>query len=272
MRWSCSSVSEDTDLTIASTQNPRIKWVRRLQADNAFRIKEQLMIVEGETIIREVWRRRPGDVHCVLISERHQTADRPMPHWVVSEAISQHVSGLAHSDGWLAVLHRPPWGDRPGPQDRLVIIDGVQSPRNVGAIMRSAIAFGFTGAIIGAGTGDPYHPEGLRGMVGHYDAIPLYPDHPDMRHHLRNLGVQWVALDPYATQRMDQLTLRPGLVAVIAGSEGKGLSPEWEAVLSDRDRYRIPIHVVDSLNVGVATGIACYHVHQVLGTPSTTGC
>ena len=252
-------------MIIASTQNPRIKWVRRLQTDNAFRVTEQLMIVEGETIIRELWHRRPHDLRCVLISERHLGADRPMPHWVVSDAMSQHVSGLAHPDGWLAVMTRPAWGDRPGPHDRLVVLDGIQSPRNVGAIMRSAIAFGFTGAIIGAGTGDPYHPEGLRGMVGHYDALTLYPDHPRIRQCLRDGQVQWVALDPYATQSIDQLTLHQGLVAVLAGSEGRGISATWAAELSAANRYRIPIQVVDSLNVGVATGIACYHVDRVLG-------
>jgi len=252
------------DLIISSTQNPRIKWIRHLQVDPSFRVSEQVMVVEGETIIREIWQRRPEDVRCVLVTDRHMTAKIPMPHWVVSEAIGRHVSGLANPDGWVAVLARPAWGDRPGPDDRLVVFDGIQSPRNVGAIMRSAIAFGFTGAILGAGTGDPYHPDALRGMVGHYDALTWYRDSPALRQHLRDLRVQWVALDPYATQSIEQLTLQKGLVGVLAGSEGRGLSAGWAAEVLDANRYRIPIQVVDSLNVGVATGIACYHINRVL--------
>jgi TrmH family RNA methyltransferase len=130
---------------------------------------------------------------------------------------------------------------------------GIQDPGNLGAILRSAAAFGFQEALLGPGCADPFHPKALRGSMGAAFLLPLrraaalVPD-----------GGRWFALDggPGA-MTLAEADLREPL-RLWVGNEGHG----WAEVALPEgvQRLAIPIRGVESLNAAVAAGIACYEV------------
>ena len=142
--------------------------------------------------------------------------------------------------------------DPAGPlADRVLGAWGIQDPGNLGALFRSAAAFGFQEVLLGPGCADPFHPRALRGSMGAAFLLPsrrvqaLQPD-----------AGRWVALDG-----------GPGAVALAAadlraplrlwvGNEGHG----WAGVDLPPEvvRVAIPTQGVESLNAAVAAGIACY--------------
>ena len=137
--------------------------------------------------------------------------------------------------------------------DRVIGAWGIQDPGNLGAILRSAAAFGFQEALLGPGCADPFHPKALRGSMGAAFLLPLrrveafQPDHG-----------HWVVLDggPGALP-LAQADLTDPL-RLWVGNEGHG----WQGVALPAavTRLAIPIQGVESLNAAVAAGIACYEV------------
>ena len=130
---------------------------------------------------------------------------------------------------------------------------GIQDPGNLGAILRSAAAFGFQEALLGPGCADPFHPKALRGSMGAAFLMPVRRVeslNPDAGH--------WFALDggPGAVALAEANLSEP--LRLWVGNEGRG----WQGVELPEgvQRLAIPIQGVESLNAAVAAGIACYEV------------
>ena len=130
---------------------------------------------------------------------------------------------------------------------------GIQDPGNLGAILRSAAAFGFQEALLGPGCADPFHPKALRGSMGAAFLMPMRRVeslNPDAGH--------WFALDggPGAVALAEANLSEP--LRLWVGNEGRG----WQGVELPEgvQRLAIPIQDVESLNAAVAAGIACYEV------------
>lgn len=130
---------------------------------------------------------------------------------------------------------------------------GIQDPGNLGAILRSAAAFGFQEVLLGPGCADPFHPKSLRGAMGAAFLLPLRRVDA-----LRPEGGRCYALDggPGAVP-LAQAELS-GPLRLWVGNEGHG----WQGMaLPDFvQRLAIPIQGVESLNAAVAAGIACFEV------------
>jgi TrmH family RNA methyltransferase len=134
---------------------------------------------------------------------------------------------------------------------------GIQDPGNLGAILRSAAAFGFQEALLGPGCADPFHPKALRGSMGAAFLLPLRRVdtlQPDPGH--------CYALDgsPGAIPLADADLSEP--LRLWVGNEGHG----WQGVDLPKgiQRLAIPTEGVESLNAAVAAGIACYEVARRL--------
>ncbi len=139
-----------------------------------------------------------------------------------------------------------------GPLARRVIgAWGIQDPGNLGAILRSAAAFGFQEVLLGPGCADPFHPKALRGSMGAAFLLPLRRVEalvPDEGH--------WYALDgvPGALPLAEADLSEP--LRLWVGNEGHG----WQGVTLPQAirRLAIPTQGVESLNAAVAAGIACF--------------
>jgi tRNA G18 (ribose-2'-O)-methylase SpoU len=173
--------------------------------------------------------------------------------------VRRMVTGLGVPHPIVALFRRPP---RPTPHDllatcrRLVIVEGVDNPSNVGAIVRNAAALGWDGLLLDHTSADPLARRALRVAMGtafalrHARSSSLAAD----LQAAQGLTLYSLTPDP-AAQPID--TVVPGPRAgVIIGSERAGIS---DTILAFTTPVRIPMAAgVDSLNAAAATAIACW--------------
>ncbi|MCC6162828.1 MAG: RNA methyltransferase [Acidobacteria bacterium] len=147
----------------------------------------------------------------------------------------------------------------PAPALVTVAVD-VQDPGNLGTLIRSTEAAGGTGLVAAGHSAHPFGWKALRGSMGSSLRLPIAraADTRGALTALRDAGLHLVALAADAPTSLDDADLS-GPVAVLAGSEGAGLSTEVAALCDVR--VRIPMHAgVESLNVGVAASLVLFDV------------
>ena len=174
----------------------------------------------------------------------------PLETWELKENLMRAISDTSSppSMALLAVLANEPSGQL---SDRVIVPWGIQDPGNLGAILRSAAAFGFQEVLLGPGCADPFSPKALRGSMGAAFKISL-----------RRLSEshfadgRWVALDAGKGAMPICKVDLGGTLRLMVGSEGHG----WQGVDLPKGciRAKIPTSGVESLNAAVAVGIACY--------------
>jgi tRNA G18 (ribose-2'-O)-methylase SpoU len=179
--------------------------------------------------------------------------------FVGGDAIRRLVTGLGMPHPIVALFHRPP---RPSPADlvarceRLVIVEAVENPANVGGIVRNAAGLGWDGLLLDHTSADPLARRCLRVAMGTAFSLP-HARTTDLVATLESLtGFELYALTPTAGA-IDIGDVRPaGRRAVVIGSERAGLS---DAVLARCTAVQIPMAGgIDSLNAAAASAVACY--------------
>jgi tRNA G18 (ribose-2'-O)-methylase SpoU len=186
------------------------------------------------------------------------------PVYVAAPPILETITGFDFHRGCLAIASREPAVGFEGPtgsEYRLLGLEGVGNPDNVGGLFRVAAAFGSEGILLDPGSADPLYRKAIRTSMGAALRIPFFRPMPwpDSLETLRAQGFKIVALTPRhpAVPLADYARLVEGdeRLVLMVGAEGEGLS---DAVLRLADAaVRIPVAAgVDSLNVVVAAGIA----------------
>ena len=188
----------------------------------------------------------------------------------VRRMAAELVASLSEADtcqGLVALAKRPSFElERVFRATPLVlVIDGVQNPGNLGALLRSAEAAGATGALLTPGCADPLSWKALRGSMGSAFRLPhvcgmtiaAALDTLDAR------GVAVLATASDGERRYDEVDLR-GPVAVVVGREGAGLAAAVQRRAAAR--LRVPLAApVESLNVGVAAALVLFEAARQRG-------
>lgn len=181
----------------------------------------------------------------------------------VSDSLLGSVSYTKTPQGMILLAERPASGpakleaNQSQPQ-LLVIMDGINNPVNVGAILRSAEAAGATGVIATAKTADPFSPKALRGAMGSAFRLPIWTgaSYADALAWCTNQKIKTVCADVEASTIHTEIDWKVAR-ALILGPESTGLSTE-EVRMADAV-VKIPMHgSVESLNVAVAAAILLY--------------
>jgi TrmH family RNA methyltransferase len=140
----------------------------------------------------------------------------------------------------------------------VLVIDAVQDPGNLGALLRSAEAAGATGALLTGGSADPFSWKALRGSMGSAFRLPHASGLTIARvlETLAERGVRAFATASDGERRYDEADLR-GPVAIIVGREGAGLTAGVKQRAAAR--LRVPLAApVESLNVAVAAALVLF--------------
>ncbi len=191
-----------------------------------------------------------------------------------SDKLFRGVSGTDAPQGVAAFFRQPEWtlddvlrgqGSLRKTSPLVVVLAEVQDPGNVGTILRSAEAFGATGAVATRGTADPWSPKALRAAAGSALRLPLLRGMaiPIL---LAQLRIAQVSVYAATSQNADgqgaatKIVAQAdwcGATAILIGNEGTGLSPE--VIRSADGVISIPTDdAVESLNAGVAASIVLY--------------
>ena len=161
---------------ITSRRNPLLEQVRRLDTA-ALRRKAGVFLCDSPKLVGEAVQHGVS-VQCVIAADGvafPEGLPENVRRVTVPADVMASISPMPTPQGMLALCALPdmaaPARLSPG---RYVVLDGVQDPGNVGAVLRTADAFGCTGALLLPGCADPYGPKTLRAAMGAVFRLPLY--------------------------------------------------------------------------------------------------
>lgn len=242
---------------ITSRQNPLITRLRRLGAEKKTRRAQGVFLCEGTKLVGEALRWGPPPELLAVAEGTAPPAELPAGVRVVEvpEALLRAVSTVETPQGMLAVCRTPDTAPPETlPEGRLLVLDGVQDPGNVGTILRTLDAFDADGLLLTGGCADPYGWKAVRSSMGAVFRRPIYSGTPEELAallHRSGLPLYGAAL------REDTVDARQAdytRCTLAIGSEGRGLSRE---VLNLCDQtIRIPMSDrCESLNAAIAAAV-----------------
>lgn len=251
---------------VVDPADPRLDEYRDLRA----RESHDLLWAEGPTVVERLLA-SPLEVRSVLLTPSAQArlVDRCGPVlaaavaggttiMVAEQRVVNAVVGFDLHRGTIAVAPRPapvPLGAVIDGARRIVVLEGVNDPENLGAIARSARALGADALVLDPTCADPWYRRSVRVSMGELLHLPVTrAPLAEVLGHLHAAGIDCWALTPRAdAEAIGDVTV-PDRLALLAGAEGPGLSA---AALASCRNVRIPIRAeVDSLNVGHAVAVA----------------
>lgn len=262
---------------ITSTQNPKIKHLLALQQKSSLRREEGLFVVEGK---REL-------MHCLdagydvdsiyslsLPSATHLSLTSHSPIYEVSPKVYEKIAYRGSTEGVIAIVKAKehnlssilsPLTSRSssaGSQGEnlsplIIVLESVEKPGNLGAILRSADAAGIDGVIVCDPLTDLYNPNLIRSSIGAVFTVPVVTCTSEeciqflKKHNIQILTAQLQDSNLYYDQDMKRGT------AIVMGTESTGLTDIWRKAADAH--IRIPmLGKLDSLNVSVSAAILMY--------------
>lgn len=178
---------------------------------------------------------------------------------VTPELLKKMASTLT-PEGIVALCH--PLPSQPFSGDRLLYLDGVQDPGNVGTLLRTALAFGYHDVLLGKGCASLLSSKVLLASQGALFSLNAHSSEGSVLEDVESLkaaGYYLVATDLKSAVPPKQIPLDKKL-ALLLGNEARGL--EKEAIAKSDIAVRIEMDGIDSLNVGVAGGILMYELRK----------
>lgn len=254
---------------ITSNSNPKIKHVAQLIKSGKDRKAEGVYVVEGIKMVREAPFMMVSEIYMSeSFAKSHDEEFSKYVPELVSDSVFAKMSDTKTPQGILCVVKREDtkadeWIDAHKSGDlKVLILEGIQDPGNLGTMLRSAEGAGFDAIIADEKTVDVYNPKVIRSTMGSVFRIPvLYTD--DLKATLEKLKANSVIL--YAAHLAGtadyneiEYSNRRG---ILIGNESNGLSDEISSLADVK--ARIPMcGKVESLNAAVAATLFMYENHR----------
>ena len=229
-----------------------------------------LFMAEGDLVVD-----RALAAGCTAVVALVDVAKPPPVTWRLPEAVPIYAGGdevramvtqLGTPQGIVALFARPArtTAEQLARQaTRLIVVEAVDNPINVGSIVRNAVALGWDGMIFDSTSADPLSRRSLRVSMGQAIAFPAarVTNVPDQLQRLTAQGFTICALTPSA-DAVDIGTIAVSeRMAIVIGAERAGLTAE--SLAASTTSVRIPMAPgIDSLNAAAATAIACYALRK----------
>lgn len=235
-----------------SVDNQKIKDIRKLN-QKKYRDKKSMFLIEGEHIVLEAY--KTGNLK-ELILEQDTLFPLDIDTMYVTNNIINYISNLETPSNIMGIC------DKLGEKElgnRILILDEIQDPGNLGTIIRSAVAFNFDTIILGNNTVDLYNSKVIRasqGMLFHIniitrDLLEFIPKIKELKYKIYGTKVTH-------GENIKNIS-KEEKFAVVMGNEGNGVSEEV-LELCDSFVYIEMNSVCESLNVGVAASIILYEL------------
>ena len=230
---------------ITSLTNERVKELVKLNQAK-YRNESGLFIVEGPHLVEEA--KAAGVLEEVI------TTLPDVKGTLVSEAVMKKISNTVHP---VKVLGICKINKKSEIKSKVLVLDGVSDPTNLGTLLRSAIAFGFETVFLSNGCVDIYNDKVIRGSQGAIFKVNIIKGHiVEFLSKLRNTHLI-LGTNVRVGEDVTNVEIKPNL-ALILGNEARGMSDEADK-LTHKNLF-IKMHNTESLNVSVAGSILMYEI------------
>ena len=249
---------------ITSASNKRIKDIQKLKENKNIK-KYGRYLIEGKHLVEEALDAKV--VEEIIVSEsfeEYNIVDSFEGDLIkVTDSVMKSISDTITTQGIIAVCRTVKKELDINNYSKVLILDKIQDPGNLGTIIRTADAFNFDCIILGKGTTSLYGQKVIRSTQGSnfhidcFDNIDLVELIDEM--HEFNIFATSLKADKYIEQ-LDNIT---GKVAVVFGNEGAGVSEEILSKVNNLLKISMPGRA-ESLNVSIAAGIVMHYISTKL--------
>ena len=250
---------------ITSKDNEKIKGIARLMSSAAERRAEGLFVVETPKLAIDIASNFPSAVHELYHTEEALQKAPGLSflggvHYVISDIVAKKLSGQKSVSGVFLIAKMPPEQNfAPKNGQKYICLEEIQDPANVGAILRTAAAFGFYGAVITQSSADPFSQKALRASMGAALKLQIQITN-NLKNDIKILqqaDIIVIAATLQDAKSITNCTAQSG-VAVCIGNEGSGLSEELTHLADER--LFIPMQInTESLNAAAAATVFMWH-------------
>ncbi len=244
---------------ISSLQHPLVKHWVQLSSSSSYRQSEKTLLVTGENVLVEL-------AHAYPFKRLIMQKDAVLPSvlsceeiYIVSEEILKKISGLVQPGPLAAELPIPPAADLHRAK-RLLVLDQITDPGNLGTLLRSALALGWDGVFLLDNSVDPFNDKALRAAKGATFRLRLAKGDEDALAELMTSKEWTIYGADLQGSSVCEKTSCPSSLMLILGNEAHGLShfsKERSTLLS------LPTGAnMQSLNVAVAGSILMFILRE----------
>jgi len=238
-------------MIITSTNNEKIKEIKKLN-DKKYRDLTNLFLVEGYNLVNEAYKN-----NCLKEIISINDVDIDVDKTIVNDKVIKHISNLENTK-IIGVCYKK---DDNKIGSRVVILDNIQDPGNLGTIIRSSVAFNVDTLIISKDSVDLYNSKVIRATQGMiFNLNIIITDILNEIKALKNKGYTILGTDVKGGISINSLE-KNDKICIIMGNEGNGIKPEIRS-LCDKFIYINMNKKCESLNVGVATSIILYELDK----------
>ena len=244
---------------ITSRRNPVCIHIKKLGANRAYREEQNEFLCDGIKLLEEAV--KSGAAVTSVLTSSHLPFPLPVDTRVyfTDRSVIDSLSPLKNAQSTLFTVKMPPSGGFDCENGVSILLDGIQDPGNVGAIIRTANAFGIKSVILTGECADRYNPKTVRASMGAIFRQNIIVMSIHELNELRFSGVRFIGTTPGESKTVfSEINLKNALIAI--GSEGQGLSGEVMALCEQR--ISIPISTAcESLNAAVAAAIIMWEAN-----------
>jgi TrmH family RNA methyltransferase len=247
---------------ITSTQNEKVKLVHALQREAKTRRKTGRIVLEGVRLVNDALQsgQQPDFILYTPYQHIHSLSlDMLQERAVlVSDEVMRYVGDTQQPQGVIGVFPMPRAELPPDPQ-RILILDSIRDPGNMGTILRTAAAAGVQAVLLSPTCVDPYNPKVLRGGMGaHFRISVLETNWDTIRKYCYN--TQIILADSQGEQQYDRVDWSKPW-SLIVGGEADGAGEDALA-LAHRHIYIPMAGETESLNAAVAASIILFEARR----------
>jgi len=231
---------------IESASNAKIKYAMKLK-QKKYRSQFNQFLVEGKHLVEEA-------IKSNMVSVIFSTEEPNFPNieaYQINASLMAKLSELNNDYGVVAICNRPKSSKL---SNKILILDGIQDPGNMGTLIRTAVAFGFE-TIISESSVDYFNEKVIRSSQGAVFYVNLLEmnifDFIRSHQEYHYYGTDIVNGTP-----IHNVTFNTSNIAIVLGNEGSGVRSEIQKLV--QINIYIPMQSTESLNVGIAGGIIMY--------------
>ena len=241
-------------MIITSLDNNKIKKYLKLKTKK-YRDQERLFLIEGEHLVKEALKSNKL-IDLLVLEGVEVTID--FPYTYITSEIIKKLSSLESLPKMIGVVKYI--DSKEIESNKVLILDNIQDPGNLGTIIRSSLAFNVKDIILSLDCVDIYNEKVIRSTQGMLFKVNIIKS--DLKKIILDLkNKDYVILGTNVREGMDVRDIKETKFALIMGNEGQGVRPEV-SMLCDKNLYIKMNKKVESLNVGVATSILLYELNR----------
>ena len=240
-------------MEIISLTNEKIKNLKKLQLKK-YRDESNTFIVEGFHLVEEAF--KAGLLKEVFLLS-NVDYNQSITKTIVSEKIMKHITELTSTPSIIGLCKKS------GQQqvgNKVLVLDRIQDPGNLGTILRSASAFNIDTIVISDDSVDLYHPKVIRSTQGIFFNLNIIINNLEVILPVLKKTHRIIGTDVNNGIDVSQYQF-PEAFALIMGNEGSGINIDFQKLCSDFIYIKMN-KTCESLNVAIATSIILYEMNK----------